>query len=244
MKRVWSAVLILCLASSVFAQGTDGERHYRSDGFYIMLGAAYGPHFSDFFNYIDSRYQIQPNQQLKEFDKNFAFQLGYISRFHKNFGVDIGISVYGLRSKGTFTNHNNLYEPGRLTHDLQYQVGLFTVTFPVIFEFTPKQKIIPYVGIGLSIFAARLDDYLDVLPDTGASSSFANRDSRTSVGGHFEAGVGYKITRTIWLDLRGRWHSGSGHLAAIEPNSTGDLTDFAINQSVAQYMLGVDYYFR
>ncbi len=66
------------------------------------------------------------------------------------------------------------------------------------------------------------------------------RDTRTSVGGHFEAGVAYKFTQRVWLDLRGRWHGGTGHLSTLEDN----FNDFSINQSVAQYTVGVDYFFR
>jgi hypothetical protein len=244
MRRFLLALLVLGFISSVHAQGRGGAEHYRSDGFYIMLGAADGPSFSSFFNYIDDTYRVRPNERLKDFGSNVAFQLGYISRFHRNFALDVGISVYGLKSKGAFTNNDSLIAVGRISHDLQYQVGIFTVTIPIIFEFMPRQKIIPYVGIGISIFAERLDDFRDAALNSGTIRSDAFRDTRTSVGGHFEAGVGYKINQRIWLDLRGRWHGGSGHLSTLEANSANDLIEFAINQSVSQYMLGVDYYFR
>ena len=245
MKKLLSILLVFGLASSVHAQGRGGAGHYRSDGFYVLLGAAHGPSFSSFFNYINNLYQVQPHERLKDFSSNVAIELGYISRFHRNFAIDIGISVYGLKSKGTFTNNNNdsLIAANRISHDLQYQVGIFTATIPLIFEFMPRQKIIPYVGIGVSIFAERLDDFRDYATNSGTLISEAFRDTRTSVGSHFEAGVGYKINQRIWLDLRGRWHGGSGHLSTLEANSNG-LIDFAINQSVSQYMLGVDYFFR
>jgi len=240
MKMLLTILLVLLPATVLHAQGRGGAGHYRSDGFYVMLGAAHGPSFSSFFNYINNLYQVQPKEQLKDFGSNVAFQLGYISRFHRNFGIDVGISVYGLKSKGTFTNNDSLINVNRISHDLQYQVGIFTATVPLIFEFMPRQKIIPYVGIGISIFAERLDDFRDAALNSGILVSDAIRDTRTSVGGHFEAGVGYKINQRIWLDLRGRWHGGSGHLSTLENN----LSDFAINQSVSQYMLGVDYFFR
>jgi hypothetical protein len=77
----------------------------------------------------------------------------------------------------------------------------------------------------------RLDDF---------RNGDVRRDTRTAVGAHFEAGVGIKITPRLWLDARGRWHNGSGHLATLEDG----LRDFSIKQNISQYSLGIDYFFR
>lgn len=239
MKKLLILALIVMVASPVMAQrGPRRGSKPKSGGFYIMLGGATGPSFSDFTDYVNNTYKpILNNTQdkLKDFGSGFTLNIGYISRFHRNFAVDVGFSLYGLKSKGTIRNYNPDTSLTGVYHDLDYQVGIFTGTIPIIFDFAPRQRVVPYVGVGISIFAMRLDDFRD-----DGQFTEALRDTRTAVGGHFEAGLAFKVTRRIWIDARGRWHDGTGHLLTLE-----DLNrDFTIKQSIAQYSLGVDYFFR
>src|SRR5512147_940996 len=98
MRKILIILLVLLLAVPVFAQRKKSVS--RNDGFYVMLGVAQGPSFSSFFNYLRERYQAVDGSELKNFGKNVDFQLGYISRFKKNFAIDLGFSIYTLRSKG------------------------------------------------------------------------------------------------------------------------------------------------
>jgi opacity protein-like surface antigen len=239
MKRLVVLGLILNAALPVNAQKSHGARG-RANGAYLIIGGAIGPTFSDFFSYINSTYQMRfqnNGESIRNFGSNVSLSLGYISRFHRNFALDVGFSIYGLHSKGRISNRDG--NPDSLgffvRHELDYQVGIFTATLPIIFEFSPRQPVVPYVGIGVSVFAMRLDDFRD---DGIFSEAF--RDTRTSVGGHFEAGVAFKISQRIWLDARARWHDGTGHLSTLEEN----FRDFGVKQSVSQYGVGVDYFFR
>jgi opacity protein-like surface antigen len=231
MKNLIIIVILTIMAVPALAQyrhaGSGDGGRYRSEGFYLLLGGTSGPTFSDFFNHIKQTYRTA---DMKKFGGNVSFSLGYISRFRRNFAIDAGFSIYSLSSKGVFAD-TGAYSSIRINREIDYQAAIFTGTMPIFFEFSPTQPVVPYIGVGISIFSMRLDDY---------KNNDALRDSRVAVGGHFEAGVAYKLTPNIWLDARGRWHGGSGHLRTFENN----LQDFSIRQSVAQYGIGVDYYFR
>jgi hypothetical protein len=218
-------------------QGRPGLGRPGSNGFYVLLGGTKGPTFSDFISYMNNTYH--PTKPMKNFGSNVSVSIGYISRFHRNFGLDVGFSIYGLRSVGDFPDTSSAIPESMFRHELDYLGAVFTATLPILFEFSPKQPVVPYIGIGISIFSMRLDDYYDVFQGNTDIYSDALRDTRTAVGGHFEAGVNVKINRRIWIDLRGRWHNGSGHLATYENN----FADFSIKQNISQYSLGIDYFF-
>jgi opacity protein-like surface antigen len=229
MKKIMIILMIAMIATPALAQHrrNDNGGRYYSDGCYFLLGGTVGPTFSNFFNHLNNTY---PTSKMKNFGSNVSFSIGYISRFHRNFAIDAGFTIYSLKSKGVFSDTGG-FSSVRINREIDYQTAIFTGTLPIYFEFSPTQPVVPYVGVGLSIYSMRLDDYFN---------SDALRDSRTAVGGHFEAGLGIKLTPTIWLDLRGRWHGGSGHFQTFENN----FKDFTIKQNVSQYSLGVDYFFR
>ncbi len=229
MNRIMIILLVTVMSIPALAQRRRDIGNARSDAVYLQVGGSFGPTFSDFTGYVNSRYQ--PVKSLKNFGGNASLAFGYTSRFYRNFGFDAGVSFYGLNSSAIFTDPNSVIPEARLSRRLEYKVALFTGTLPFYFDFSPGQKFVPYLGVGLSIFSMTLDDYFQ---------GFISHDTRTAVGGHFQAGVGYKITSKLWLDLRGRWHGGNGHLATLEDN----FRDFNIKQSVSQYSLGVDYFFR
>jgi len=82
---------------------------------------------------------------------------------------------------------------------------------------------------------------LDDIKDNGFGS-IGSRDTGTSVGGHFETGLYFKLTRKFWVDLKGKWYKGSGSLRAQEPD---DLFDkFKIDQDITQISAGGVYFFR
>jgi len=242
MNRAARVILILFLAQAsipaAHAQREERRERHRSDGFYISLGTAVGPTFNDFFDYINDRYQ--PSKPVGEFGSNIDFSVGYISRFHRNFALDAGFSLYGLKRKGEFINQNSALPESSISHELEYQAAIFTGTLPIYLEFSSAQPVVPYVGMGVSIFSMRLDDFRDATYPGQGILSEATRDTRTAVGAHFEAGLAVKLNRRFWIDLRGRWHTGQGHLATLE----NEFRDFSIRQYVSQYTLGVDYFFR
>jgi opacity protein-like surface antigen len=229
MKKVMVLLLVTMIAMSSVAQGRRGAQQYGSEGVYLLLGGTFGPSFSNFVDYVNS--VDYPIKRLESFGGNASLALGYISRFHRNFGIDVGVSFYGLNSKGIFADPNSTIPEARLNRRLEYKAAIFTGTLPVYLEFGPPQPVVPYVGAGISIFSMTLDDYF---------GNFASRDTRTAIGGHFQLGLGIKLSSRFWLDLRGRWHAGSGHLATLEDN----FRDFAIDQNIAQYALGLDVFLR
>lgn len=234
---------VFFLAASI-SNGQDRQGRHRDrgldEGIYLKVGAATGPDFRDFFDYINETYSEEfsnPTDRLDEFGAAAVLCAGYLYRFHSYFALDVGFSIYRQRSQGEIRNLNPDSSQWSLQHDVEYQVGLFSVTVPVLFEFSRRQPLVPYVGVGLSIFAMRLDDfryegpYQDIYRDTG-----------TAAGGHFETGIYIKPFRSVWFDLRGRWHMGSGHLRAVEPR--GYLSSFEINQNFSILSAGVVYFFR
>jgi len=240
MKRFLIPVLLLCTALPVSAQNRSAhslmEDGYLSNGFYIQMGYISGPSFSSLFDYFRTAYR--PVNDIKDFGGNVAMNIGYLSRFHRNFALDVGFSIYGMNKEFQVIDTAGSGSDIAIRHELNYQSAVFTGTLPVILEFSPKQPVVPYFGIGISLFSLRLDHY---------RGSEALRDTRTAVGGHFGGGVAYKITRKLWLDLRARWHAGSSKLLTLEddPNTPGyNYYEFDIKQNLSQFSVGIDYFFH
>jgi len=250
MKKSLTIILSIALALPAIAQERRHNRprpdeppqEWRRNGFYISLGYAMNPNFSDFFGYINSAYDSSFNNTgdaLEEFGSNICINFGYVSRFHRNFAIDAGIGVYSLKSRGTIINNNSSIPVVGVTHDLEYQVGVFSATLPILFDFSPRQPVVPYIGLGLSIFSIRLDD----ARDDGIVIEYL-RDTKVMVGGHFEVGVDIRVTNKLWIDARGRWHDGSGKISTLESIPGRANRDFTAKQNVSQYSVGVIYYFR
>lgn len=227
-----------------YSQERGGHRPVPSEGVYVNVGIANGPEFSDFFDYVNNYYQARfsnTTQKVDYFGKGADFGIGYIVRLYPNFALDVGFSIYRLKSAGRINNNDYPNSPELyIDHDLEYQVGLFSVTIPVLLDFDPRQPIVPYAGLGISIFSMRLDD----IRADGYNPGEILRETNTSVGGHFETGLFVKTSKRIWIDFKARWHSGSANLRTLEPAPPEDPGSFKVKQSVAQFTLGAIYYFR
>ena len=147
--------LIAALTANSFGQRNRDYQRTHSEGFYINMGVANGPEFSEFFNYVNDYYQVSDDQKLGQFDNGFDVGLGYLVRLYPNFALDVGFSIYRLKSSGQFDNNNPAISVPYVDHDLDYQVGLFSASVPVLLDFDRRQPIVPYVGIGISIFSMR-----------------------------------------------------------------------------------------
>jgi hypothetical protein len=240
MKRL--VIFLLVITSTAWGQHKGrralASQGYFTSGFYVQLGYTEGPTFANFFEYLERKFQV--SEDIGEYGGNVSVNIGYLSRFSRNFALDVGFSIYGLNKTVDFANNDGSQPEARVRHELNYQSAIFSGTVPIILEFDPRQPVIPYVGMGLSIFSLRLDNFRDAFFADQSRFSEALRDTRTAVGGHFEAGLGLKITRRLWLDLRGRWHTGSSHLTTLEEFPA----DFDIKQTISQYSFGFDYFFR
>lgn len=237
-----TAILVVLLSTAVFAQRNRDYQRMHSEGFYFNIGVANGPDFAEFFNFTNDYYHTRfqnSSESLDRFDKGLNIGLGYLVRLYPNFAIDVGFSIYKLKSEGRINNLNPGFPEPYVNHDLEYQVGIFSATVPVLLDFDPRQPLVPYAGIGISIYSMRLDD----IRNNGLLSE-ALRETNTSVGGHFETGLFIKITKRIWLDFKARWHSGSASLRTLEPPTSSDFTKYKIKHDMAQIGLGGVYYFR
>ena len=211
-----------------------------NEGFYANVGIVDGPDFSSFVDYVNDYYgdrYLNSTDRLDKFDKAATLSLGYLLRFYPGFALDVGFTIYNLETRGAITNYNPSYPESGIRHDLEYQVGVFSATIPVLLDFSPDQPLVPYAGIGFSIYAMRLDD----IKDDGIIVT-GSRDTGTSVGGQFEAGIYLKLSRKIWIDFKGSWRNGSGSLRAQEPSIM--FEKFTIDQDISQITLGGVYFFR
>ncbi len=235
-------IFLIALPATSLAQRNDDYDRVHSEGFYINLGMTNGPDFADFFNQTNEFYQtrfLNTEEELDRFDKGVNIGLGYIVRLYPNFALDVGFSIYRLKSSGTIENRNPTFPERYVRHELEYQVGIFSATVPVLLDFDPRQPVVPYAGIGVSIFSMRLDDYRS----DGLNAEIL-RETNTAVGGHFETGLFIKISKRIWIDFKARWHSGSANLRTLEPPPLPDMARYKIKQDIAQLTLGGVYYFR
>jgi opacity protein-like surface antigen len=236
-KVIVFSTFFLFVASAASQEESTGNRVF-TEGIYGNIGVVNGPAFADFFNFINDTYSVQFNNtvdKIDEFGSAVAVSGGYLYRFYPNFALDVGFSIYQLKSSGEIVDNTGTNRS--LKHELEYQVGIFSATIPVLLDFSVRQPAIPYVGIGISFFAMRLDDFVDdgIILD-------AYRDTGTSVSGHFEVGTLVRLTPKIWIDLKGRWYTGSGYLRAFEPPTR--LKRFKIEHDISHLSAGVVYYFR
>ena len=233
--------MILLMFSSISAQDDDNSKSVRTEGFYFNAGLVNGPSFAEFFDYVNDTYGANSETKMDDFGNTASFGGGYFLRLYPNFALDVGFSVYRHRANQLIESNdpNNFVS---LRHDIEYQVGVFTVSVPVLLEFDPRQPIVPYAGIGISIYAMRLDDYrIDYASPLG---DLFQRDTNTSVGGQFEVGVLAKITGKFWIDGKAAWQSGSGRLKTLEPDPPFVMDKYKVDQNVSQFTLGVLYFFR
>jgi hypothetical protein len=240
---MWKTMLVVLLASTV-ARGQDRTKRaladagYMTSGFYVQIGYAHGPSFDSFFDYLEDTYQTA--EEIRDFDGNVVASIGYLSRLHRHIAIDVGFSIYGMRRDFEFQNNNGNRPESRIRHEINYQSAIFSGTLPLVLEFEPGQPVVPYIGVGLSIFSLRIDNYRDAFYAGSPPLSEALRDTRTTAGGHFEGGVAFKLSRKLWIDARGRWHAGISHLVTLEDFPH----DFEVRQNVSQFSLGIDYFFR
>ncbi len=240
MKSLALVSAFFFLVTSAAGQERPGGDRVFTEGFYGNIGLVNGPDFADFFDHINDTYSVRFINTVDKIDKfgsAAVVSAGYLYRFYPNFALDVGFSIYQLKSSGEIVNYNPADPRPGLQHDLEYQVGIFSATIPVLLDFSVRQPVVPYVGIGISIFAMRLDDFVN---DGFIQDGY--RDTGTSVGGHFEAGTFVRLTGKIWINLKGRWYKGSGHLRAFEPPDR--LNKFKIEHDISHMSAGVVYYFR
>lgn len=241
MRKISIFLLLILLCGTAVAQREHRRGRPLTEGFYINVGVVNGPDFSSFIDYVNDFYgtrYLNTSERLDKFGRAPTFSLGYMLRLYPSFALDVGFTIYRLETKGQILNNNPAYpnEPG-IRHDLEYQVGMFSVTVPVLLDFSVNQPVVPYAGIGVTIFAMRVDDIRD-----NGFFTVGSRDTGTSVGGNFEAGVYIKATRKFWIDVKGKWHKGSGSIRAQEP--AGYYDKFEIEQDITQFNGGIIYFFR
>ena len=244
MRIIRLALIFVAMLAAVSSAQRDYDyQRVHSEGFYVNFGMTNGPDFADFFNQTNEFYRTRfqnTTEELDRFDRGFNIGLGYIVRLYPNFALDVGFSIYRLESSGIINNQNPAFPEPFVRHELEYQVGMFSATIPVLLDFHPRQPAVPYAGIGISIFSMRLDDFRN----DGINPPEILRETNTSVGGPFETGLFIKISKRIWIDFKARWHSGSANLRALEPPPPADIARYKIKQDIAQITLGGIYYFR
>jgi len=240
MKNILPILLAIIFFTPAYSQNRDKPSSVRTEGFYFNVGVVNGPSFAEFFDYVNETYALNSEKKMSNFSNTVAFGGGYFLRLYPNFALDVGISIYRQESNALIES----FEAGipiSIRHDIEYQVGVFTASVPVLLEFDPRQPVVPYAGIGISIYAMRLDDYR--VDYVNFWEQF-QRDTNTSVGGQFEVGALIKISKKFWIDGRAAWQSGSGRLKTLEPDPPFVLDKYKVEQDVSQFSIGVLYFFR
>ena len=140
-----AVIFVMAISITASAQRESEYRRVHSEGFYLNFGVANGPDFSDFFNYTNDFYQTRfqnPSESIDRFDNGFNIGLGYLVRLYPNFALDVGFSIYKLKSRGRIDNQNPGFPEAFVNHELEYQVGIFSATVPVLLDFDPRQPVV------------------------------------------------------------------------------------------------------
>ncbi len=189
-------VVLLCagLASTVWAQRDDRYEKYGRQPPPRRVGAPPPPHSVYGQMYLFGHIGLfEPNDDfdgLEDYDTGGAFDIGIGSRVSPYLAVD-----------GTFGAHSADRGPDDVT--------VAPLTFGVRL-ILPSPVVEPYVGGGLGLYFASLDE-----PSTGIN------DDDTAVGGYASLGLDAWLNPRIALNFEGKYHVAEPEFDGVDVDVGG-----------------------
>jgi len=197
------------------------------NSFFVLLGYTRGPYFDEFVNWANNYYaqEIGSTDSIGNFKGGVDFSLGLRVRFSRHFALEFDFLTYTTKIKQTF--HSS--QVGPISQNLELNVASMTASGLVLFQFNNTQRIVPFVGTGLSAFPIRLDHRID----------FWERHTKTALAGNLTAGIEVKLLGKAWGTIRGDWTLGKTTMTVAHPFGQPDR--FELNLTTAQIQAGVIY---
>jgi hypothetical protein len=232
-KRFIIICLIAALTPAAFGQLSRGykkSRNYDEQSFFILAGYCQGPHFSKFVDWANAHYadEFGSTDRMKDFGGALDFAVGIRQRFSSYFGLEFDFSFHSSTIKKQFNGYDG-GTPFSQTQHLDLDVNQITVSPLILFDFSEKQPIVPFVAAGVSIFSMRLDHAID----------YYVRHTKVALASNFSVGAETRITGKLWGDIRGDWTIGSADMPVSQ--IYGQPENFNMNLNTAQIHFGIIY---
>ena len=236
MKRVklvliLSVIILTCLPA--YGQIFTAPDYYEHNLFFMTGGAMIGPKFDSFVNWANQFYpdQFGSPERISDFGNTFDFSVGMRTRFAYHFAFEIDFSTSLKKTRKSFDVGGGQV----ISQELELNTAIVTASVPVIFQFTNRQPIVPFVAAGVSIFPIRLDHYISTLG--------WRRYTKTALGANFSVGIDSKIRGRFWLTARGDWTYGNTNMEVTQ-GFPGEPDHFSLDLNTTTIQAGVMYAFQ
>jgi hypothetical protein len=230
-------ILIICLISFL-AVGAYGQmshgygqyREYDNRSVFVLAGYARGPHFPKFIDWANNFYadHYGSTDKISDFSGGLNFAAGLRNRFSSNFAIEFDFAVHSTTTKRQFNGFDGAI-PFSQSQYLDLNVAQITVSPMIVFDFSKKQLIVPFVSAGVSIFSMRLDHAID----------YYVRHTKVALASNFSIGIETRLTGRLWGDIRGDWTIGSTQMPVSQIN--GQPESFNMSLNTAQIHFGILY---
>ena len=234
-KIIWLAAILFVLSVYLpaFAQSRYGfrqPRQYDTRSAYLLLGYAWGPHFSDFIDWANNYYASNFNStdRISDFDGGLSMTIGLRNRFSPNFALEFDFAIHSVGTKKTFLGQGPA-AGFQETQNLDLNIAAFTISPMILFEFSEKQLVVPFVSAGVTIYSLRLDHVID----------YGTINTKVAPASNFSAGLETRLGRKLWGDIRGDWTIGRASMPVSYINNEPDRFDLSLN--TVQFHLGIIY---
>lgn len=230
-KKLINTLVLMIITLSVipaYSQIFTAPEYYERNMFFVMGGVLHGPKFDEFTDWANQYYtQLGATEKIKDFGNTFGFSIGLRTRFAYHFALEVDFSTSTKTTKRGFTTAD-----GIIIQELELNVAEISASVPVIFQFSDRQRVVPFLAAGVAVFPIRLDQRID----------FWERHTKTALAGNFSAGIDTKISGRLWATLRGDWTYGKTDLDVAHPINGPD--HFELNLNTTQIQAGIMYAFQ
>lgn len=215
---MWAA-----LAHCQTRYGYGRVQDYSTRSMFILLGYSSGPHFSKFVDWANDYYSqyFSSTDKIKDFNGGLDFSAGLRNRFSHNFAVEFDFGIHSTSIKKQLNGGQAL--------KLDLNVAQFTVSPIIIFDFSDRQLVIPFVGAGISVYSMRLDHSID----------YNYLHTKVALASNFMLGIDAKIKGKLWGDIRGDWTIGSAKMPISFISNQPESFTMSLNS--AQFHIGIVY---
>jgi hypothetical protein len=194
------------------------------------MGYLDGPSFQDYIDWANGFWgdDLGASERLSDFDPGFCLSLGLRTRFSQYFALEVDFMT---ATKGTRTLYHTTND-GSFYNDLDLTIGAITLSVPLIFQFTEKQRVIPFIAAGGTVFPLRLDHAIE----------WTDRWSKTALAGNFSFGLESKIKSKLTVTARLDRTFGKAKMPVTR--LVGTPENFDIDLSTTQIQAGILYSFQ
>lgn len=202
-----------------------GPFYYDKSSAYLLIGYIQGPSFEDYIDWANEAYgALGATQTLDDFGGAIAVSIGLRSRFSRYFALEVDFLTSAKKTEVTYITNDGL-----VPQQLDLTIGAISFSLPIIFHFSNKQPVVPFVAAGATVFPLRLDHAV----------TWNIRHTKTAMAGNFAFGLESEIVTRWWLTARVDWTFGKANMPVTETYLPLSDDKYEIDLSTTQFQIGV-----